>query len=323
MTCTCILVYFLLRFLDNHWLESHGRFAPDSTNPPVTNKSACPLFERVCLAFQPQHFGHFQRWSVIGASRIWDYDSHLFAWHIRHIIAERPTDQNISNPHVMILKIYHDAICQPSPLAFATVNQLGFPHAVIQQPQAFFYQSSLALRCRCRFLLGIPTTRAGEETTRPKEGKCKSFFPVGVVGAWRKSGRRSPVFQDVCDKTSKKCGKSLKRKCDSLTTYYILFWRQHRGFKVCVAQYLVKIDQSKFCSNGFKDSIRCVFWFFPKKWWPSSPFWALHGWVPGVSPRISRMAARTLGFGRLGHPQGARHNWPVLAVTDLRMSDSC
>jgi len=24
------------------------------------------------------------------------------------------------------------------------------------------------------------------------------------------------------------------------------------------------------------------------------------------------------GFGRLGHPQGARHNWPVLAVTDLR-----
>jgi len=84
----------------------------------------------------------------------------------------------------------------PSPLAFAMVSQLGFPHAVIQQPQAFFYQSSLALRCR-PFFLGIPTTRAGEETTRPKEGKCKSFFPVGVVGAWRKSGRRSPVFQDV------------------------------------------------------------------------------------------------------------------------------
>ena len=97
------------------------------------------LVERVCLGFQPQHFGHEElKRLVIGATRIcrhynhhspvkpwstslkhraywhdriWAYDSHLFAWgkkllrgkHIKH-----------QNPHVMILKIYRDAIlCQP------------------------------------------------------------------------------------------------------------------------------------------------------------------------------------------------------------------
>ena len=30
---------------------------------------------------------------------------------------------------------------------------------------------------------GIPTTKAGDETTRPKEGSCMSFFPLGEAGA--------------------------------------------------------------------------------------------------------------------------------------------
>ena len=34
-----------------------------------------------------------------------------------------------------------------------------------------------------RIALRIPTTKAGDETTRPKEGSCMSFFPLGEAGA--------------------------------------------------------------------------------------------------------------------------------------------
>ena len=34
-----------------------------------------------------------------------------------------------------------------------------------------------------RIALRIPTTKAGDETTRPKEGSYMSFFPLGEAGA--------------------------------------------------------------------------------------------------------------------------------------------
>lgn len=162
----------------------------------------------------------------------------------------------------MILKIYHDAICQPSPLAFAMVSQLGFLHAVIQQPQAFFLPVIIGTAVSV-FSWAFRRPGLEKKPLDPRKANVNLSSPLELLEPGENRGAGRLFSKMCCDKTSKKCGKSWKRKCDSLTTYYF-FGRQHRGFKVCVAQYLVKIDQSKFCSNGFKDSIRCVIVFFPK-----------------------------------------------------------
>lgn len=152
----------------------------------------------------------------------------------------------------------------PSPLAFAMVIQLGFLHAVIQQPQAVFL-TSRHWHCGVGVVFSWAFRQPGLEKKPldPRKANVNLSSPLELLEPGENPGAGRRFSKMCCDKTSKKCGKSWKRKCDSLTTYYF-FGRQHRGFKVSVAQYLVKIDQSKFCSNGFKDSIRCVMVFFPK-----------------------------------------------------------
>lgn len=113
------------------------------------------------------------------------------------------------NPHVMVLKIYHDAICQPSPLAFAMVSQLGFPHAVIQQPQAFFLPVVIGTAVSVSvFSWAFRRPGLEKKPLDPRKANVNLSSPLELWEPGENPGAGRRFSKMCCDKTSKKCGKS-------------------------------------------------------------------------------------------------------------------
>ena len=99
----------------------------------------------------------------------------------------------------------------PSPLAFAMVNQLGFPHAVIQQPQAFFLPVVIGTAVSVSvFSWAFRQPGLEKKLLDPRKANVNLSSPLELLEPGENPGRRANrrFSKMCCDKTSKKCGKS-------------------------------------------------------------------------------------------------------------------